>query len=104
MYELLKFAIPLLNTFPKNQKFVLADRIQNHLSDCYEDLLRAYYASRPDEKKIALQKANLTVEMLRNYFRLCHELRLITFKQYTQCSLKLNEIGRMIGGWLKYLG
>ena len=83
---------------------MLADRIQNHLSDCYEDLLRAYYASRPDEKKIALQKANLTVEMLRNYFRLCHELRLITFKHYTQCSLKLNEIGRMIGGWLKYLG
>lgn len=103
MFDLLKFIIPVLNTFPRNQKFVLADRIQNHVSDCYEIVLTAYYASSRDEKKAALRKANLKIETLRHYVRLCHELRLFSFKQYKEFAGRLDEVGRMVGGWINYL-
>ena len=40
--DLLVYLIPQLNKFPRDQKFVLGDRIEHKLLEVQEDCLRAY--------------------------------------------------------------
>ena len=102
VYDLLKTTIPFLNTLPRSQKFTLGDKIQTHLSELLELLIRAYYAP-PVQKREKLNQVNITLEILRHYFRLCFDLNYIPFKKYEGFAQQLNEIGRMVGGWIKSL-
>jgi hypothetical protein len=44
LQDLLVCLIPQLNKFPREQKFVLGDRIETKLLDVQADCLRAYYS------------------------------------------------------------
>ncbi len=101
-YDLLRSTIPVLDKFPRSQKFTLADRIQNGLTELMEELIRAYY-SPPDAKRALLQQVNIRLEILRHYFRLCYDLGLYSSLKYKDFAERLDEIGRMTGGWLKSL-
>ena len=92
----------MLNKLPRNQKFTLGDRIQNQLSDMLELYINAYYLPKA-EKKAALDKANISLEITRHYFRLCYDLGLFNSIKYHDFAKKLNEIGKMTGGWIKSL-
>lgn len=102
VYDLLKSTIPVLNKFPRSQKFTLGDRIQNQLSDLLELYIQAFYAPRPEKKRL-LHQANVQLEIIRHYFRLAYELGLYHSNRYQDFAEKLHEIGRMTGGWLKSL-
>jgi hypothetical protein len=43
LQDLLIYLLPQLNKFPRDQKFVLGDRIETKLLDVQEFCLRAYY-------------------------------------------------------------
>ena len=101
-YDLLKTAIPVLNGLPRNFKFTLGDRLQNHLSDILELLIEAVYLP-PAEKKPVLRRVNLQLEKVRFYFRLGFELGLYNSGRYREFSERVDEVGRMTGGWLKSL-
>ena len=102
-YDLLKYAIPVFNRLPKNQKFVLGDRLQNHLTDLLEALLEAIYLPA-EAKKPALTAVNLRLEKLRFLFRLAFDLGYFSSGQYREFAARTDEIGRMTGGWLRKLG
>jgi hypothetical protein len=99
-YDLLRHAVPMLNKLPRSQKFVFGDRIQNQLSEVLEQLIRAYY-SPPEVKRSILSDVNIQLEILRHYFRLGFDLGFYSSLVYGDFAEKLNEIGRMVGGWLK---
>lgn len=101
-YDLLKLTLEMTTNFPRKHKFLLGDRMQNLTSDLLECFIEAYYAPR-NQKKALLQKANIQLEKLRYYFRLCYDMGLYNSKKYTFLIEKLTEIGRMNGGWLKSL-
>lgn len=100
--DFLVYIIPLLSNFPKNHKFLLADRIENHLLDILNLFIEAYYKSR-QAKKDYLAKANIEIEKTRHLVRLCYNLKIFTHKQYQHISVRLDEIGRMNGAWYKSL-
>lgn len=101
-YDLLKTSIPFLNNLPKSQRFLLSDRILNLLSDLLETIIEAYYAPT-QAKRALLNRVNLIIEKTRYFFRLCYDLGYINSIQYHDFAAKLDEIGRMTGGWLKSL-
>lgn len=45
----------------------------------------------------------INLSILRHYFRLGFELGLYPSSKYEDMAKRLNEIGRMTGGWLKNL-
>jgi hypothetical protein len=63
-----------------------------------EQCLRAYYSR---DKLEHLREANMSVELARHLIRLSFELKFINMHRYGVISEKLDEIGRMIGGWLR---
>ena len=98
MYQLIAWLIPTIEKFPRSQKFLLGDRIQSASLDVLEWLIEATYTK---SRQTALANANLGLEKLRFLFRLAHELKYLDPKRYEHVARSLDEIGRLIGGWIK---
>jgi hypothetical protein len=98
LHDLLLYLVPQLSKFPRDQKFVLGDRIETKVLEVQEHCLRAYYSR---DKRTHLLEANLTLEVTRHLIRLAHGLRLVSNHTYGVLAEKVDEVGRMIGGWLK---
>jgi len=96
--DLLLYLIPQLAKFPRDQKFVLGDRIETKVLDVQERCLRAYYSK---DKREHLVEANLGLEVVRHLVRLSYDLRIINAQRYGVISEKVDEVGRMVGGWIK---
>ncbi|HAD10943.1 MAG TPA: diversity-generating retroelement protein Avd [Saprospirales bacterium] len=101
-YEFLKMMIGVMQHFPRDQKFLIANRMQNLISDLLDLFVEAYYSSGSD-KKIKLMEANVKIEQLRYYVRLCYELGFFNSIKYGLIIDKMQELGRMNGGWIKSL-
>lgn len=98
MYQFLLWLIPTVEKFPRAQKFSLGDRIQSTALDVLEDLIEASY--RGDRQKL-LTQANMRLEKLRFLLRLTLDLRCLDMRRYEFSARALDEIGRMVGGWMK---
>ena len=98
MYQFLLWLIPTVEKFPKSQKFLLGDRLQTLALDVQEHLIEASYTR---DKVARLAQANLGLEKLRILFRLAYDLQLTDQRRYEFAARAIDEIGRMVGGWLK---
>ncbi len=54
-------------------------------------------------KDVYLYKANAKIEILKVFYRMAFDIEIIKDKEYLMTEEFLQEIGRMLGGWLKYL-
>lgn len=100
-YDLLLWLIPTTLKFPKDQRFVLAKRIQDTVFDFQEALLAA---GMNIEKTRNLGSADVHLRQLQVYLRLSHDMKFITMKQFEHVSRMTVEIGRILGGWRKKAG
>ncbi len=58
-------------------------------------------ATRRISKQRALQEADEALHELRFLLRQCHELNLISAKQFAYIVPLCDEVGRLLGGWRK---
>jgi hypothetical protein len=98
-YDLLAWLIPITMQFPKSQRFVMAKRLQDAALDLHE-LLVAAGKSQRGERRRYLQQADIRLEQLRLHWRLCRSLNLIRPERYEHGARLINEIGRLLGGWI----
>ncbi len=96
--DFLKWLLLTTEKFPKRVRFTFADRINVLGLDMIEDLIEARFTSG---KTQTLRNANLRLEKLRVLLRLCFETRLLSQKTYQHAMMRINEIGKMLGGWMK---
>ncbi len=99
-YELILWLWPVVNKFPKSQRFVLRQRIENTLLDFLELIIEAKISKI---KISALAKASVKLDKLRIIIRLAKDLNFISIRQYQFIIGEIDEIGRMLGGWLRSL-
>jgi hypothetical protein len=97
-YQFLLWLIPAIDKFPRSQKFLLGDRLQTLALDVQESLIEATYAKSPMPHLLA---CNLRLEKLRFLFRLAMDLRYLDLGRYEFAARAIDEIGRLVGGWLK---
>ena len=98
MFRFMVWLLSTLDKLPRSQKFLLGDRIQTTALDVLEQLIEATY-SRARER--AQGDANLGLEKLRYLFRLCAELHYLDLRRYEYAARAIDEIGRLVGGWIK---
>jgi len=99
-YDLLRWLIPLTIKFPRQQRFVLAEAVQRTALQLHERLIEAAKSGDP---RPSLRHADVDLTKLRFYVRLCHDMELISLKQYKHAAGRLAEVGRLLGGWIKSL-
>jgi len=97
-YRLILWMLPKMAKFPKDQRFLLADRIERILLDILEMLIEAVYSK---EKRRLLIRVNLKLDCLRFMMRISKDMKYVSLKGYDFfCQLTI-EIGKMVGGWLR---
>lgn len=84
----------------KQDRFTIYERSENLLLDMTEALLSAGYAGRAN-KIDTLEIASTKLNVLRFFIRLMKEMRTIDNKRYIVLQEHIDEIGRMLGGWIR---
>lgn len=98
-YDLLAWLIPITLQFPKSQRFVMALRVQNTALDLHEHLVAAGKTQRAERRRHLLE-ADIRLEQLRLHWRLCRTLELIEPGRYEHGARLIDEVGRLLGGWI----
>jgi hypothetical protein len=86
----------------KNARFTIGARIENKFLDLL-DLTYIAYFSGNDGKTEKVTECILILDLLKYLMSVAWEGRVVSVGQYEEISKKLNEIGRMFGGWLNSL-
>ncbi len=96
--EFLEWLLHKTEKFPKSVRFTFSSRIDNLALDALEKLIVARYSS---SRKQVLHRLNLDLEKLRVLLRICNRMGYLDHKGYEYASRKIDEAGRMTGGWIK---
>jgi len=97
-YDFIVWSCRHTSKFPRNHRFVLGERIERNLYDLLALLIRAKYTR---ERRPLLEQANLVLEILRFQVRLAKDLQCLKTDSYGFAGKSIDEIGRLVGGWLK---
>lgn len=97
-YDCYLYLHTALKHFPKSEKFVLSADIKNTF---FEMLKLFLIANKSRYKKKILYEADVQLDILRFRIRAAHNLQFLKTKQYEIVSIQLNEIGKLLGGWIK---
>lgn len=98
--EITDWILDKTETMPVKVRYSLTNRMANITIDNVELITEVIYSK---SKNIILNKINLNIEKLRVLFRICYNRKYISAKQYAYIAQKLNETGKMCGGWIKSL-
>lgn len=99
-YELYKYLCSLRTKVPKQDRYTIFQKCDEALLDLLESIMEA--GQIPKTKKLEiLERANLKLGCLRIFVRLMKDIKSIDLKTYAIFEEKLDEIGRMLGGWIR---
>lgn len=99
-YDLYKHIVGITNQMEKRWRYSIGQNTERSVLDCLSELIMAKNA--PKQLKAAyLIRACGHQETAILKLRLCLELKAAGETQIFQAQSALQEIGRMLGGWLK---
>jgi hypothetical protein len=88
----------MLKQFPKHEKYLLANKIRELGYQVLEDIITV---SKKYFKKTTFSDMDVKHEVLRQLVNLSFKLKYIDAQKHKEASLRIDELGRMIGGWIK---
>jgi len=99
-YDFITWLLPLTQNFPRSQRFLITQRLQNAALNFQELLLEAN-AQRGPARSEKLRAADVELRKVRLYLRLSQKWNWIKEGQYRHVSAMVVEIGKLLGGWQK---
>src|SRR3989338_5663937 len=99
-YELYKTFYLYRVTISKQDRYTIWQRGENLIIDILEGILLA--SQLPKEPKApVLERTSAKLNLLRIFLRLAKDVKALDQKKYLALEEKVDEVGRMLGGWLK---
>lgn len=99
IYDMMLYAYPILDNFPKSQKFSMVQDIKKTMDNILKLVITA---NKKKNKLPTLEKLDVELAALRVYIRLAYDLQYFKgANNYMTFSKHLTEIGNMLGGWIK---
>lgn len=95
VFDFLIWIYPQINKFPKNQRFVLGQRIEQRILDVLESVV---LIAKEKFKLPHVRRASQNLDMLKILLRVAVSLKFINIKSYGTCSEKILEIEKLLGG------
>jgi four helix bundle protein len=99
-YDFITWLIPAAERFPRSQRFVVTQRLQNAALN-FQELLIEANARRATQRAELLRVADVELRKVRLYLRLCEKWGWLTPGQYRHVSAMVAELGKLLGGWQK---
>lgn len=100
--ELYKFIYSLSPKIPKKDRFGIYLKIENNSLELLDMLICASLELKIN-KLLLLNNARVKTEVLKRLIRLSGDLTILGNSEYIKLETKLQEISKMINGWIKYL-
>ena len=97
-YEFYRQLTAIIPSFPKTKRYTLGQRLDNITLDIFE-LLFSIPAS--SNKLLVLQKFSVKLDLLKVLIRLSKDSQVLSNNNYLKLQEILQEIGKMLGGWIK---
>jgi len=101
-YELYRTLHEIKKSIPKMERYTLWQRSENTALDILEGILRVGYLQQ-EKRPEQLIQVSAQVDLLRVFLRLSLDVKAINQKKYIGLQQAIDEIGRMLGGWMKSL-
>jgi four helix bundle protein len=100
LYDFYQLLYQYIKLFPKQDRYSLGVKLEHTALEILEYI---FFASnlRDKEKVEALQKADVQLDLLKVFIRLAKDVKALDIKKYLELEKQLQEIGKMLGGWLK---
>ena len=92
--------VNIVSHMAKGSRYTMGSRIENRFLDLLELAYNAYFTEK-DKKLEKISDCILISDTLKFLISITWEGKLISNKQFEEISLKMDEIGRMLGGWKK---
>jgi hypothetical protein len=99
-YDLLLLVFNAVKEFKKEYKYTLWDSIKKEIINLISNI---YKANSKIDKKINISTSREKVELLRLYFRLSKDLKIINLNKYIDINLLLESISKQLYAWEKSL-
>lgn len=84
--------------YPKSEKFALGADTKNSFMHFYRLIIAA---SKKYYKKTTLHDADVELFVLKHFIRMGFERHYMSIKRYERLCAYIEEIGKMLGGWIK---
>lgn len=92
--------IDIITHMAKGPRYTIGTRIENKFLDLLELSYITYFTTK-DKKSEKISDCILNLDILKFLIHTTWESKLISNKQYPQIAEKLEEVGKMFGGWKK---
>ena len=87
---------------PRGARYTIGARVENKFLDLLEFAYIAYFSAK-EKKPERISECILVLDTLKFLISVTWEGKLISHTQHETVALKLNEVGKMFGGWMKSL-
>ena len=98
-YDFVKWLVPAVTQFPRQQRYLLGERLELAALDLLDLLVEARLV--PETRLMTLRKAAVRVDRLLYLLRLSHDLELLSGPRYANACRVLDEVGRQVSGWMR---
>ena len=99
--NLIYYSKNLLKKYPKSERFDLCCDIKNNLYGSLRNTIFAWKAYKIEEKLKYLKIIDVDLVVLKSLVMISYKYQYITQKNYMVWTEHINEIGKLIGGWIK---
>ncbi|MEK7136796.1 MAG: four helix bundle protein [Patescibacteria group bacterium] len=86
----------------KGARYTIGTRIESTFLNLLEQTYTAYFSAK-EKKADALKECIFTLDVLKFLISVAWEGKLISHSQCEDLAVKLEEVGKMFGGWSKSL-
>lgn len=100
-YDFALYLFKISKYFPKSIKFTLSQKLTNKILDFLGMIERANILI---DKKEALLECRILFGQFKVLLRLSYDCGYLKPTQYGYCCIKIAEIGKILGGWIKIFG
>lgn len=97
-YDLYKLLHEAVKKYPKCDRYSLGEKTLSRILDIIEAITKAGHAKR-DWKVPLIEQAIVSLEITKLLVRLGQDTACLNQKQYVEIQERIQEIGRMLGGW-----
>jgi len=99
-YDLYKAFYSYRTLIPKQDRYTIWQRAESLTLDIIEYILLASHAAKADKLPL-LEKTSAKLNLLWVFLRLMKEVKALDNKKYTAIQEIVDEMGRMLGGWIR---
>ena len=100
LYDLYKLLHTFTGSIPRSARYSLWLKCENTILELLETVIEIVHR-KGEEKLQALYLISDKVDLLKVFIRLAKDTRAIDKKQYLEIQKVIQEVGKMVGGWIK---